>query len=304
MINPKKYHGIIVPMVTPFRDDFSVDTAAAGQITEFLIDNGVIPFILGTTGESHSMSSLQKEELVRAVMQATGGRSEVYAGISGNSLIGSIEQARIYADMGVGVVVASLPFYYPIVESQMISWFEQLADAVPVPLILYNIPITVKLSIPLEVLDRLSYHPNIVGVKDSEKDIKRIDRSLELWKERKDFSYLVGWGMKAVYGMRGGADGVVPSAANLIPGMHRKLLRAVENMEIERAEELQETINRISALYLENRNLGETLVALKVLMYVKGFCEPHMLPPLYRMKAAEEEEYIKRARKEFELLGV
>jgi dihydrodipicolinate synthase/N-acetylneuraminate lyase len=291
-------------MVTPFRDDFSVDTGAAGKITEFLINNGVTPFILGTTGESHSMSSLQKEKLVRTVTEVASGKSEVFAGISGNSMIASIEQARTYADMGISAVVSSLPFYYPIDESQMFSWFEQVAEAIPRPLILYNIPSTVKLSIPLNVIDKLSYHQNIAGVKDSERDIDRINGSLELWKERDDFSYLVGWGAMAVYGMTRRADGIVPSAANLVPGMHSELLRYIENNEIEKAEELQERINRISSLYLENRNLGQTLIALKMLMYIKGLCEPHMLPPLYRMKAEEEKDFVRKAREEFELLGV
>jgi 4-hydroxy-tetrahydrodipicolinate synthase len=291
-------------MVSPFKDDFSVDTGAAERITELLVTNDVIPFVLGTTGEAHSMTSQQKEELVRAVIRVTDGRAQVFAGITSNSLMDSIYQSGKYAEMGVTAVVSSIPFYYPINESQILLYFEKLADAVPCPLILYNIPVTVKSSIPLEIIDKLSNHPNISGVKDSEQNVERIDKSLNLWKNRTDFSYLLGWGAMSVYGLKKGADGIVPSAGNVIPGLHAELYQAVVHGDIEKAEKLQERIQSVSKLYIADRDLGQSLVALKMLMYVKGLCGPEVLPPLFRMEPEEEQKFENTIRRNFELLGV
>jgi 4-hydroxy-tetrahydrodipicolinate synthase len=290
MMNNTGISGVIVPMVTPLDHKLSIDIAAVVKILDAFMEAGVSPFILGTTGESVSISNGQKELLVRTVCAHARGHLTIYAGISGNCLSESVNNAKVYSDMGVDAVVAHLPFYYPVSGAQMLRYFEQMADHVNVPLILYNNPATVRESIPLEVIDKLSHHPNIAGIKDSERGISRLDRSLALWKDRDDFVHLLGWSARSVYGLSKGSAGIVPSTGNLTPQLYRDLYDAAIQGRLKEAGELQSITDRITEIYQKDRSLSEAIPALKVMMASMGLCSPFVLPPLYEMNSHEAEQ--------------
>ncbi len=285
------YSGVIVPMVSPFKDDCSVDTDAVKKLAEHLVSNRTIPFALGTTGEGSSMSEEQKRTLVETLVKAVKGRSPVFAGISSNSLEVSVELAKIFADKGADAVVATTPHYYPLEHEYMLRYFEELAERIPLPLILYNMPLTTGVSIPLEIADKLSRHPNIAGIKDSERDAERLDRSLECWASRRDFAFLPGWAPMSVYALKRGADGIVPSTANLVPELYHQMYTSVMEGDIKKAKALQDSTDYISLLYQKDRRLNLSLPALKVLLSIHGLCQPYVLPPLYRMDTEEENRY-------------
>src|SRR5690349_21401292 len=106
MKNSKKYHGVVVPMVTPLNNDLSIDLDAVAILVNHLIDGGCHPFVLGTTGESSSVSFESKVALVKKTVEVAKGKATVYAGISGNCFQESLDQAKVYADLGVDVLVA------------------------------------------------------------------------------------------------------------------------------------------------------------------------------------------------------
>jgi 4-hydroxy-tetrahydrodipicolinate synthase len=177
--------------------------------------NHVLPFILGTTGESASLPFELKADYVRQAGKNKQKGTILYAGIASNCLEESIELTKISEQAGVDVVAATLPSYYALTESQMKRYFEQLADAIPLPLIIYNIPATTHSSVPLQIIDELSYHSNIIGLKDSERNVERLHESLHLWKDRPDFSHFMGWAAKSAEAMLLGSDGIIPSTGNL-----------------------------------------------------------------------------------------
>jgi dihydrodipicolinate synthase/N-acetylneuraminate lyase len=276
----KKYKGIIVPMVTPFNMDLSIDTRAVNIILDTFLSTHISPFILGTTGESVSIPGKQKTEFVKLVVEYVNKRITVYAGISENCLQDSIDKAKMYFDIGVDAVVAHLPFYYPLTPNQIIRYYEQLAESIPCPLFLYNNPFTTKISIPLEIIDKLSYHPVIAGIKDSERGMERLDHSIKLWKYRADFAFLAGWAEQSAYALLNGADGVVPSAGNLIPKYYRDLYElAIRGRDTE-AYDLQDVINQISELCMKNKNISESIPLLKTMMAAFGLCQPFVAPPM------------------------
>jgi 4-hydroxy-tetrahydrodipicolinate synthase len=291
-------------MVTPLDGQLGIDAGSVLKLVDGIVENMSIPFILGTTGEAASMSENLKESLARTVIRAVNGRSPVFAGISSNSLETSVNLARKYADLGIDAAVATLPSYYPMDEDQIFVYLESLADLVPVPLILYNMPATVGHSIPLEVIDRLSHHPNVAGLKDSERNTERLDHSLKLWSDRKDFSYLLGWAHMSAYAVSNGADGIVPSTANLVPELYLDLYLSALQDQVDKAEMLQERTDKISLLYQKERKLNGSLPALKALLSLRGLCGPNVLPPLYRMKTSEEQAYFKEMEKELKQLGI
>lgn len=285
------YKGVIVPMVTPVRDDFKIDVRAVNHIINSLLRNNITPFVLGTTGEASSLSSKQKESLIKVSVQCAGEDVPVMAGIGSNSLFTSIEEGKLFADLGVQALVATVPNYYPSDEVQMINWFERLADAVSLPLFIYNIPATTHHSIPLTVAEKLSYHPNIAGIKDSERDENRLQESLNMWKDREDFMFLVGWAARSAYGVANGANGIVPSVGNLVPHLFQKLYVAAANGNTLEADELQKLTDTIAALCQAGRNISQSIPAMKVLMAMENLCGTQVCPPLVRMSEKEEGNY-------------
>lgn len=300
----KKYSGVVVPMVSPFNSEFSIDVISVEKITAKIVNAGTIPFILGSTGEGPSMSLNQKSELVKTVVSTVKGLTHVYAGLSANSLKMALEEAHLFSDLGADVLVATLPFYFPINEDQMLRYFETLANKSPLPIVLYNMPSMVKRSIPLEVAEKLSKHPNIVGLKDSERDEDRLNKSILLWKKREDFSFLIGWAAMSAKGLINGADGIVPSTGNFCPELYDELYNSAINGNIELANHLQDKTNHISSFYQKDRDLSEAIPALKVMMALRGLCNPEVLPPMYRMSQGMEDDYSLKTQKELIALNL
>ncbi len=293
MSNEKKICGVVVPMITPFEENGDVDEAAASRIAEHLVKGGTAPFVLGTTGELASIPLDQRAKLVRTVSKAVDGRTNLYAGISGCVLSESIEEAQKYSDFGVDVFVAHVPYYYPMTSDLMQKYFEMLADKIPGPLMLYNIPITTDVSLPLDTVDVLSQHPNIVGLKDSERDQNRLEKSVQMWAHRSDFSLFCGWGAQMTNALAVGFDGIVPSTANIIPKKYKSLYDAVMKNDMKTAAKLQQETDTISKIYQQNRILSQSLPALKIIMSYLGLCKIEVLPPLLPLNDSEAEKIIK-----------
>ena len=290
----EKCKGIIVPMVTPFTGDGEIDQPAAERIVDFVLDAGAAPFVLGTTGEDASIPAPMRPGLVRTVVERVGRRAPVYAGVSSNCVQESVEAAELYSDLGADAVVAHLPCYYPLNPDQMLRYYETLADRLPVPLVAYNITMTTHMFIPLEVMERLSYHPNIIGFKDSENNKARVEQATAMWRERTDFSYLCGCGNLYAEALLRGAHGLVVASGNVIPRMYRELYETALRGDSPAAYRIWERTMEISAVYQEGRILSQTLAALKVMMNVMGLCGETVLPPLGPISAEEKAEIRRR----------
>ncbi len=277
----KKYRGVIIPIVTPFTEDGDLDEPAARRITDHVVEAGCTPFVLGTTGEYASVPAALGAHHVEVVIDQVAGRTMTFAGISSTCLAHSIELANQYFGSGMDAAIAHLPQCYQLTPDGMLKYYEELADSVPGPLILYNNPLTTHMSIPIDVMDQLSHHPNIVGVKDSERNADRFEMSIPIWRDREDFSHFTGWSMFAARGLSLGSAGIVPSGGNIIPKMYRELYDAAVNGDKARAEQLQAETDEICELYLSGRMLGEALAALKVILSEMGLCGDTVLPPLF-----------------------
>ncbi|HXD78492.1 MAG TPA: dihydrodipicolinate synthase family protein [Puia sp.] len=276
----KKYFGTIVPAVTPLNADLTLDTAAVERLFERFRQHSVMPFILGTTGEAPSLPTAVKQMYIRQAGRLKQGGDCLYVGIGTNCLADSIEWAHRAFDEGADVVVATLPSYYPLTEGQMRKYFEQLAGRAGGPLMIYNIPSTTHVSIPLEVINDLSRHPQIVGLKDSERNVDRLQTALRLWSQRSDFSHFLGWIAKADVALTDGTDGLVPSSANFAPGIYKKMEKAAAEADRDTLSRLQLQSNQLGESYQAGRTLGESLAALKLIMQREGLCQPYMMPPL------------------------
>ena len=291
-MNNSKYRGVVVPMVTPVTQEGRLDVEAVKRIINFFANNQVSPLLMGTTGEGNSVSPSDGSLFVETAAKAAEGRITIYAGLTGNCFAEQLSQAEAYTKAGADVIVATLPTYYALTPEQMENYYRTLADRITGPLMLYNILATTHMSIPVEVIKRLADHPNIVGLKDSERDLERMAACIEIAKDRNDFAYFCGWAAQSAHSLELGGNGIVPSTGNYVPEMFRQLFDAALSADMETANRLQDETNEIAKIYQKDRTLGQSLAALKVMMQTKGLCEPWMLMPLTRL-SAEEEKAIK-----------
>lgn len=306
-----KYRGVVVPMITPVTEQGELDIAAVERIIELFARHGVSPLLMGTTGEGNSVSPQQGLLFVKtaaAAATATAAAAArrctqvaahgetcpektitIYAGLTGCCVSEQIHMANQYHQLGADVIVATLPSYYALTDEQMYNYYKTLADNIKAPLMLYNIKATTHMSIPVEVIERLSAHPNIVGLKDSERDLERMEACLAISKNNPGFAYFCGWAAQSAGSLTKGADGIVPSTGNFVPDMFAELYEAAVAGNTDKANDLQKKTDAIARIYQEDRTLGQSLAALKVMMETKNLCQPWMLAPLTRLPAQEEE---------------
>jgi len=292
MQHHKKYKGVVVPTVTPLTAGHTLDKGAVERMLDNFRRNNVTPFILGTTGEAASLPLSVKQDYLQTAASLKKTGDVLYAGISSNVLEESVAFANRCFDAGVDVVVATLPNYYPLTPGQMKAYFEQLAEQVAGPLMIYNIPPTVHMSIPLEVVEELSHHPKIVGLKDSERNEERLQAALKLRGQREDFCYFAGWAAQSAQTLLKGGDGIIPSTGNFAPGLYNDLYNAALQGNADKAYELQKMSDALGNVYQGGKTLGESLWALKVLMKKEGLCDTYMMPPLHQLSKEEEQKVI------------
>lgn len=295
-MNSSKYNGVVVPMVTPVTHAGFLDKPAVEKIIKSFVKAGVNPLLMGTTGEGNSVSTIDGQEFIETAVKAAEGKITIYAGLTGNCFIEQLKQAGYYSASGADVIVATLPSYYALTPEQMENYYVKLADSIKGPLMIYNIAATTHMSIPVDVVERLSHHPNIVGIKDSERDMERMEKCIAIAKDRQDFTYFCGWAAQSAHSLELGGNGIVPSTGNFVPGMFRSLYDAAIKGDMDTANRLQEETNEIAKMYQAGRTLGQSLTALKVMMSTRDLCTPDMLMPLTRLSAEEEEAIAEQAR--------
>lgn len=280
--------GVVVPMVTPFLPSGAIDQKAIKRLVDYLLNAGIQGvFVLGTTGEAASLHPNDRVKVVKMAKEAIGSRAVLYAGISGNCLKEAILAARAYQVLGADVVVAHTPYYYKPSELDLENYFIRLADEISLPLFLYNIPKTTHVNIPLELVEKLCDHPNIVGIKDSSSEAHRMVELLERLKGKKMGVVHCGCGALMGLALKHGAAGLVPSSGNLWPEIYQNMWSAAKEEMWTEVERQQRRSDEVGDLYQRGRSLGESLAFLKVLLEAKGLCGRMVLPPLRTLPVKE-----------------
>ena len=204
---------VLTAMITPFDGSGAVDHERAWSLARYLVDNGSDGLVVtGTTGESPTLSGDEKVALFRTVVDAIGSRAKVVAGTGTYNTAESVELTKRAADAGAHAVLAVTPYYNKPEQAGLIAHFEAMADASPLPVMLYNIPGRTGRRIEIDTLVHLSEHPGILAVKDAVMDI---DFTSETVRRAPDLAVYSGqdsntWPMIAV-----GAVGVVSVISHL-----------------------------------------------------------------------------------------
>ncbi len=288
MNTPSLNRGVIVPMVTPVTPSGDIDEPAVDRLIDHLLAGRVTCiFVVGTTGEGPSVPRSVRTRLVQRTVARVRGRAQVYAGIGDTCLADSLANAAEYFQAGVDAVVAQPPVYFPIQPQEILTYFQALLARVAGPLIIYNIPPTTRVSIPLDIISQLVGHPRLVGIKDSENDLQRQQELLQRFGKTPDFAISIGVGAFMAEGLKLGAQGIVPSVGNLMPQECQQLHEFIQRGDLTGSERYAERMKTVAAIYQRNRTLGQSIAALKTAVHHLGICGPDMLPPLLRLDESE-----------------
>jgi dihydrodipicolinate synthase/N-acetylneuraminate lyase len=286
----QKFHGAVVPVVTSLAVDGALDEAGHTRLVEALVAGGVQGiFVLGTTGEGAHVPPQTRRRIVELTVKCAAKRALVFAGL-GDVRLAELSEANGFFRAGADAVVAHPPITEKVPAEKLFEWYRALLDGLEGPLMLYNMPVTTGISIPLDAVEKLLGHPRLIGIKDSENNPKRLEELLKRFGGRKNFSIFVGVGALMELGLKLGADGIVPSVGNLIPEVCSQLCATARKADWTEAGKLAARMSAVAALYQKGRNLNESLSALKAAMHLRGLCAPLVLPPLRNISAAELEK--------------
>ena len=228
------FKGTGVALVTPFKDDFSVDVEALTRIVNHVIDNGAdFLVVLGTTSEAPTLTAEEKKLVISTIHEANKGRLPILLGMGGNNTQSVIEAVKAQDFTGIQGILSVVPFYNKPNQRGMRAHFEAIADACPVPVVVYNVPGRVGVNLQAATCVELAKHPNIIAVKEASGNLQQI---MEILRDKPDnFDVLSGDDGITQPLMALGAQGVISVAANAYTRPFSRMMHAMKEGRTEEA---------------------------------------------------------------------
>jgi len=249
--NPPQFQGSMVALVTPMQPDGTLDIAAYRALIDWHISEGTDALVVvGTTGESPTVSLDENAELIKIAVEHTAGRLPVIAGVGANSTAEAIHLARHARDVGATAGLSVAPYYNKPSQEGLYQHFRAIQEAVDLPTVLYNVPGRTVADIALDTTLRLAQIPGIIGIKDATGDIAR--GALLLREAPADFQVFSGDDPTAAALILLGARGNISVTANVAPRLVHELCAAALAGDVPRTRELNARLARLNkALFVE-----------------------------------------------------
>ena len=268
--------GSAVALVTPFRQDRSIDTDALRRLVQFHIEAGtdmIIP--CGTTGESPTLSGEEQFEIIRTVKEEAGGKIKIAAGAGTNATLHAVELAKNAEKAGASAILSVAPYYNKPSQEGIYQHYKHIAEAVSVPIIIYNVPGRTGCNVAASTILRLARDfENIAAVKEASDNFTQI---AELLAERPDnFSVLTGEDSLILPFIAMGGDGVISVAANEVPSQVKGLVEAVRRGDLAAAQAINSTYRNLFRLNFIESNP----VPVKYILARMGMIEENYRLPL------------------------
>lgn len=279
--------GVIVPLVTPFNEDLSVDFAGLAELVEYCIEelecDGLVP--CGTTGESPTLSHVEHDEVIRAVIRQTRNRVPVIASSGSNSTREAVEMTRSAAEAGADATLQVGPYYNKPSQDGLFNHFAAIAAASSLPIIIYNIPGRTCRNIEPGTIARLWRElPTVVGLKDCSNDLSQ---TMEIYRatDPDTFKIYCGEDLMTFGLLCHGSAGAIAAVAHVIGREVKAMCEAVWGGRLEEARNLHyRTMDLVEALFCEP-NPTPVKQALQWL----GLPAGSVRPPLERLTPAGQE---------------
>ena len=277
-MNLNHLRGSLVALVTPFDQEGNPDFERLGYLIDWHLaagTDGIV--ILGTTGESSTMTQEEDDAVCKFTVERVSGRIPVIAGSGSNCTQSMLERSLKFQELGANGLLLIAPYYNKANEEGMVRHFLAIADQVEIPCNLYNLPGRTGCSIPVSVVKRLAAHPRIAGIKEASGDMGYAMEIAALLSE--DFVMYSGNDDITVPLLSIGATGVISVLANILPAETHRMVWDYLNGDTEGAAEMQlRYLELIHCLFSEVNP-----IPVKTALALMGKCESHMRLPLYDM---------------------
>jgi len=277
--------GSIVALVTPFDENGRPDFDRLGELIDWHIQQGTDGIVtLGTTGESATMTQEEDDEVCQFTIDRVAGRIPVIAGSGSNCTEAMIDRSLRFERMGADGLLLIAPYYNKTNEEGMYRHFADVADRVSIPCILYNVPGRTGCRIPERVVERLSHHPMIYGIKEASGDMSYAMKIARYLSE--DFVMFSGNDDITIPILSIGGSGVISVLANIMPReTHEMVMNYIEGRTAEASAQQLEYLELINDLFTEVNP-----IPVKTALGIMGRCLPVMRMPLYDMSEAAREQ--------------
>ena len=288
--------GILLPTTTPFDHNGQISTTDITSNIKAWSARGVIGFVvLGSTGERVHLDEREYLEVIEVSRAATD--SVLIAGAGQQSTVNTIKEINSAARAGAQAVLVITPYFYrpAITQETLVNYYTAVADAAPVPVLLYSMPPLTGIKIEPETVARLSEHPNIIGVKDSSNDVAGFRRTVELCPS--DFAVMTGNGTVLLDALRAGATGAILAVGCVVPEVCVEIFRLFTTGEIERAERLQTELTPLASAVTTKYGIGGLKAALDLAGYRGGAVRAPLRSPDDSARAEIKELLHKEAQK-------
>lgn len=278
------FTGAIVAIVTPFKEG-KIDEEALRALIEWQIisgTDGIVP--CGTTGESATLSHEEHDRVIEITIDAVRKRVPVIAGTGSNSTAEAIRLTKHAYDAGADGVLVVCPYYNRPTQAGMYQHFKEIADQVPIPVILYNVPGRTGVNLLPETVVRLASVPNIVGIKEASGSLKQIMDLIYLC--HGDFCVLSGDDFIALPTLALGGKGVISVASNVVPADMAAMTDAYQAGNLAKARELHyRMLSLMDALFIETNP-----IPVKAALAMMGMITDELRLPLARLSSGSEQK--------------
>jgi len=292
---PKIPRGLIVPLITPFKKDLSVDFEGLRWLLSKLVESGVDGvFPSSSTGEFVHMTLEEIKEVNKFTVECVGGRVSVLAGATANSTDHVLDIARAARDSGADGIIVTTPFYFKHSQETLWKHFSIIAEKSDIPVVLYNNPGMTGVVIPPDLVAKLAEeYSNVVGIKVTYDDVKYFMKVIDSVKNlRRDFSVLTGSAYMLLTALALGGDGAVAAIGNAYPKTLREVYTRWLDGDRGGAAAAFERVLELSRLYYLHDNIGATI---KKLLHLSGApIEPYVRPPLTPPKDEVISEFLRK----------
>ncbi|ULG72268.1 4-hydroxy-tetrahydrodipicolinate synthase [Macrococcus brunensis] len=276
------FTGTAVAITTPFKDG-AVDYATFEQHVEFLIANGMQSiFVNGTTGEGSTLNEEEKLNLVKLAVKVAAGRVPIVVGTGSNNTAASIEHSLKVKEAGADAIMLITPYYNKTNQRGLIAHFTAIADAVELPVVLYNVPARTNMTIEPETVVELAAHPYIVALKDATGDTDYLEQVRDAVPD--GFALYSGNDDSIIPFYERGGDGVISVVANAVPAE----FQAIYETYATDPQEAERLFNQVSPL-IDALSVDVNPMPIKALVTELGYANGELRLPLVPLERAESE---------------
>lgn len=261
----------MLPFPTPFASDGSLDLAALRSNIERWNETGMTGYVaLGSTGERVHLEERECMEVIEAARASVPASMAFIVGAGQQSTFATINEARRYARAGADALLVITPHFYrrAITQDALIGYYNAVADAAPVPVVLYSMPELTSIALAPETVARLASHENIIGIKDSSGDLINLTETLRLVPE--DFAVMTGNGALLSAALSAGARGAILAVGCVAFAQCVEIYNAVEAVDYERAHLLQRGLTPLARAVTVRYGIGGLKAALELIGFTGG----------------------------------